>query len=111
VSLALVIGLSGCQFTPVHPVKMKEAKTSLFNNTQVKITLSDINSDMSKVMLQKSPWGEMIPANIQERYFAASGRECMKIELSNQKGIKLVCKMDSQHWSESRLLNQAMGEE
>ncbi|UQB43242.1 hypothetical protein JX580_05040 [Thiomicrospira microaerophila] len=105
-TLLISIGLTGCQITPNQLVNDQVKSVQKSNQVQAKKTI-DIPQDQDRFKLAQSPWGEQVEVQVLERYTAASGRECARLDImqtqtSSQTTAALVCQYPNGSWIPSR---------
>ncbi len=95
----LTIAISGCATD--YPVSTGAGSNNLVNLTGTASLPADVSSFLdsaapgSVVAVPTSPWGSNVEVVAHERYFAASGRICRELTVSNQRDLpkkELACR-------------------
>ncbi|MCK8066943.1 DVU3141 family protein [Cobetia sp. 1CM21F] len=93
------MAISGCATT--YPESTGAGSTNLANLTGAAALPADVSSFLdsgapgSVIAVPTSPWGSNVEVVAHERYFAASGRICRELTVSNQRDLpskELACR-------------------
>lgn len=99
VGLLLTAGCS--QLTPA--VQPRPAATLEYVSAAASADLAAASAGQ-RLRLAESPWGPGAELLIQKRYFAASGRVCLEVEVQQQSA--LLCDFQQAGWAAQRLLTR-----
>ena len=110
IASVLFLGLAACQTSPVKSDSSRDESKLIVSEKSKVILGAKSKDDVGYVLVKQSPWGNELSARIQVRYFAASGRECIKLRLTQKAQDKLICQDNHGFWLESRLLTAVKGE-
>ena len=95
----LALAISGCATS--YPESTGAGSTNLANLTGAAALPVDVSSFLdsaapgSVIAVATSPWGSNVEVVAHERYFAASGRICRELTVSNQRDLpskELACR-------------------
>ncbi|NVN56275.1 hypothetical protein FLM52_10805 [bacterium Scap17] len=95
----LAIVISGCATD--YPVSTGAGSTNLANLTGAAVLPADVSSFLDSaspggvIAVPTSPWGSNVEVVAHERYFAASGRICRELTVSNNRDLpskELACR-------------------
>ena len=95
----LALAITGCATS--YPESTGAGSTNLANLTGAVALPVDVSSFLdsaapgSVIAVPTSPWGSNVEAVAHERYFAASGRICRELTVSNQRDLpskELACR-------------------
>ncbi|WP_156961893.1 DVU3141 family protein [Cobetia amphilecti] len=96
---SLALAITGCATS--YPESTGAGSTNLANLTGAASLPADVSSFLdsaapgSVIAVPTSPWGSNVEVVAHERYFAASGRICRELTVSNQRdlpGKELACR-------------------
>lgn len=103
----LTAALSGCALTKKASPYYQPAPTPIdYISPSVAYQLSLVSAG-ENLILESSPLGANLSAIVIERYFAASGRDCVRMTPQSQPNqILVACRHDDKDWFWSRSFSQ-----
>lgn len=96
VTVATAVLLSGCvstQQTSASPYHDYSALNYLPGNLSQQLNGAQAGSELHT---EQSPWGASASILIVERYFAASGRQCLKLRVNGGTSLHTACRYEQQ---------------
>jgi hypothetical protein len=90
--------ISGCANTS------QQTNHSFANDTNLQFLATSFAAQIERSMVgtsftvSESPWGASTQVKVIERYFAASGRTCVKLNVSDKGLVRVVCQY-GQQWA------------
>lgn len=100
--------ISGCASTTSAPQSYATyAKTPQFLASDISNVLTQARAGQ-QLSFSNSPWGPQVTVQVLNRYFSASGRECLQLQLNNSETTDaVVCQYNDQQWVVNRDLTVA----
>jgi hypothetical protein len=102
--LVTLVFTAGCQSYPIKiDSQQMDNRLSAPQITSPSADALAIPADQNAFILPYSPWGEQVQVANIDRYTAASGRSCARLELAtHQVQTALVCQNSAGEWHPAR---------